>query len=149
KRKKTPDQPFICKRKRPDCGPTSSFPSRNETRQPKFQCENCKEFFCRKDYLKIHMKRCLITSQKRTHECPHVRCAFHTNSHKKWIEHKKTHGKRFIYECKEPNCGKKYNHSTSFYSHKEKHLPKPQCENCNKSFSCKGSLKAHMKRCAL
>uniref|UniRef100_A0A1I7VG10 Secreted protein n=1 Tax=Loa loa TaxID=7209 RepID=A0A1I7VG10_LOALO len=24
KRKKTPDQPFICKRKRPDCGPTSS-----------------------------------------------------------------------------------------------------------------------------
>ncbi|EJD73513.1 zinc finger protein, partial [Loa loa] len=63
KRKKTPDQPFICKRKRPDCGPTSSFPSRNETRQPKFQCENCKEFFCRKDYLKIHMKRCLITSR--------------------------------------------------------------------------------------
>uniref|UniRef100_A0A1I7VG15 C2H2-type domain-containing protein n=1 Tax=Loa loa TaxID=7209 RepID=A0A1I7VG15_LOALO len=66
KRKKTPDQPFICKRKRPDCGPTSSFPSRNETRQLKFQCENCKEFFCRKSYLKIHMKRCLITSNHGT-----------------------------------------------------------------------------------
>ncbi|EJD73528.1 zinc finger protein [Loa loa] len=66
KRKKTPDQPFICKRKRPDCGLTSnhsSFPSRNKTRQPKLQCENCKEFFCHKGYLKTHMKRCLITSR--------------------------------------------------------------------------------------
>ncbi|EFO16523.2 hypothetical protein LOAG_11983 [Loa loa] len=65
KRKKTHDKPFICKRQRPDCGQTSnhsSFLSRNETRQPKLQCENSKEFFSRKDNLKIHMKRCLINS---------------------------------------------------------------------------------------
>ncbi|EFO12851.2 zinc finger protein, partial [Loa loa] len=68
-----------------------------------------------------------------------------------FIEHKKTHGKPFIYECKEPNCGKKYNHSGSFHSHKKRnhqpHQLKPQCECCNKSFSRKDHLKEHQKRC--
>ncbi|EJD73463.1 zinc finger protein [Loa loa] len=46
--KKTPDQPSICKRKRPDCGPTSnhsSFAFHNETHQTEHQGESCNRSF--------------------------------------------------------------------------------------------------------
>ncbi|EFO12900.2 hypothetical protein LOAG_15632, partial [Loa loa] len=55
---------------------------------------------------------------KGIHECSYPRCR--TNNLKECIEHKKTCGKPLIYECKEPNCGKKYNYSGSLANHRKR-----------------------------
>ncbi|EFO14781.1 hypothetical protein LOAG_13734, partial [Loa loa] len=108
KRKKTHDEPFIYKRKRPDCGRTSnhsSFSSHKETYQPKHKCENCNRSFARNYNLKKHKELCSRTSQKGIHECPYVECTLRTKNTKEYTKHKKTHGEPFIYECKEYNRG--------------------------------------------
>ncbi|EJD73541.1 hypothetical protein LOAG_19041 [Loa loa] len=64
-------------------------------------------------------KGCKGIRKKGIREYSYPRCTFHTNSQKD-TEHKKTRGKPFIYECKEPNCGKKYNYSGSLANHRKR-----------------------------
>ncbi|EFO13495.1 zinc finger protein [Loa loa] len=68
-------------------------------------------------------------SEKEIYECPYVGYTLRTNSCKEYVEHRKTHDEPFIYECKEPNCGKKFIYGTSFNCHKSrKHQPnQPKC----------------------
>ncbi|VDN95648.1 unnamed protein product [Brugia pahangi] len=67
-----------------------------------------------------------------------------TKNYNEYLIHKKTHGQPFIYECKEPGCGRTFDHKSSFVSHKQTHRPK-QYGNRDKLFSKKNVLQNHNK----
>ncbi|EFO16524.1 zinc finger protein [Loa loa] len=63
-------------------------------------------------------------SAKRIYICPYPGCTLRTNNFQRYINHRKTHAKPFVYQCKEPNCGQNYSYSRTLGYHKKtKHQP--------------------------
>ncbi|KAK6114615.1 C2H2-type zinc finger family protein [Brugia pahangi] len=69
-----------------------------------------------------------------------------TKNYNEYVTHRKTH-QPFTYECRVPGCGRTFDHKASFCNHKQTHKPHPQCEYCNKFFTCKSGLQNHKRRC--
>ncbi|VDN95654.1 unnamed protein product [Brugia pahangi] len=83
----------------------------------------------------------------KNYTCHYPGCTVTTKNYKEYATHKKTHGQPFIYECKVPDCGRTFDHKSSFYNHMQTHEPHPQCECCGKVFVSKNVLTYHKKRC--
>ncbi|KAK6102995.1 Zinc finger C2H2 type family protein [Brugia pahangi] len=83
----------------------------------------------------------------KNYTCHYPGCTVITKNYKEYATHKKTHGQPFIYECKVPDCGRTFDHKSSFYNHMQTHEPHPQCECCGKVFVSKNVLTYHKKRC--
>ncbi|EJD73765.1 zinc finger protein [Loa loa] len=66
------------------------------------------------------------------------------HTRKEYSEHLKTHKE---YGCTCTECGKKFRSLGGFLMHKEVHQPKHHCENCNKSFTYKSTLRSHKQQC--
>ncbi|VIO90775.1 Zinc finger, C2H2 type family protein [Brugia malayi] len=149
--KKTHPKPFIYECRMPGCGRTFNHPStfygHQKTHGPKFQCGSCGKIFNCKSNLVFHKKRCAKIAYKDNYVCPHVGCTMKTKSRNEYIDHRKTHPKPFIYECKVSGCGLTFNYPSSFSFHQKAHGPKVQCEKCGKIFIYKGNLRSHRQRC--
>ncbi|VIO90746.1 Zinc finger, C2H2 type family protein [Brugia malayi] len=149
--KKTHPEPFIYECKVSGCGRTfnhpSTFYSHDKTHGTKLQCGNCGKIFNSKNNLRSHKKRCTKALHDKNYECHHVGCTMKTKSYSKYIAHRKTHPKPFVYECKVFGCGGTFNNPSTFYSHQETHGPKLQCGNCGKIFNSKNNLRSHKKHC--
>ncbi|VDN88679.1 unnamed protein product, partial [Brugia pahangi] len=86
-------------------------------------------------------------TDKNDYTCYYPGCTVTTKNFNEHTTHKKTHGQPFIYECKVPDCGRIFDYKSSFYSHRQTHKPRPQCECCGKVFVSKNALSYHKKRC--
>uniref|UniRef100_A0A1I8E9X0 C2H2-type domain-containing protein n=1 Tax=Wuchereria bancrofti TaxID=6293 RepID=A0A1I8E9X0_WUCBA len=81
------------------------------------------------------------------YECLYPACSVKTKYYDEYITHRATHPKPFIYECKEPGCGRIYHCPSSFSTHKEKHKPEIRCKKCDECFSNRAKLRLHKKNC--
>uniref|UniRef100_A8PV40 Zinc finger, C2H2 type family protein n=1 Tax=Brugia malayi TaxID=6279 RepID=A8PV40_BRUMA len=148
--RKTHAQPFIYECKVAGCGRTfnykSSFRSHKQTHESNPQCECCGKFFASVNILRRHKKCCQTNSREENYECLYPGCTMVTKNYNEYVTHRKTH-QPFTYECRVPGCGRTFDHKASFCNHKQTHEPHPQCEYCNKFFTCKSGLQNHKRRC--
>ncbi|VDN85611.1 unnamed protein product [Brugia pahangi] len=84
---------------------------------------------------------------KNDYTCHYLGCTVITKARKEYLTHRKTHGQPFIYECKVPDCGRTFDHKSSFYTHIETHEPRPQCEDCGKFLVNRNALRKHKRLC--
>ncbi|KAK6102949.1 Zinc finger C2H2 type family protein [Brugia pahangi] len=90
-----------------------------------------------------------LETDKNDYTCHYPGCTVITKTRKEYLTHRKTHGQPFIYECKVPDCGRTFDHKSSFYNHIETHELHPRCGYCDKFFTNRNALRKHNRLCEI